>query len=754
MLHHDHDAKGYYRAKYSCLEGNGGTGHEGLVSVTQIHAHEYKCRPLSTQNRDTMADVPPDLKRNADAIARLLKMRVTEVPNAGHEAAIKSFLEHLSTLDLINDVGWFNGEYLNRKITVALIKQALQHIRVPLGGATSKADLGNLLGKNLNKTQPNEDETDKDIALSVLNRWFMAPIKGDATKGLREGLDNEAEVLRLLKEYFVGADQPDGEDRLRIVKILHVGLLESHTYERVGTSVDAIVLLQVVKHNGLVYDTLEYEMACVEIKTKTSAKTIGEQESKLLAKEVLNYKVVNVNTRIEAALEFQNYVDVPDHRCQTLHHAATLGVRKTIYVVAAWKRILRVAVLDFEEEVRVTHMKVMRGIWSEYLWMYEDPTMMPETFKNANLGYIGTFEDLQFAVALSNGMRALIKQEGCIRTAKDIVPLSIACWNHLKGGVDVTSRYLKDCQAEMEGYCSPTQRIFLKIIKMYLLNAYRLYCATMTFEDLADGHITSWKQLRKQMNRTSSFQDFVKEASEVLGDFMLPGGESVWKNMPVQDAEAKKWYSSESENGEDGPEKPKKKITKRDRKVTKCRHRQDWVTNEEKQRCRLSKVWRKMGADQDDGHLHPHKKDILKSSTFRCVLCCRICFDPYGSVYDRDSYHNKALIENADEPECSKRDLGRVGNNASVKCTVCNVFLCDNKARFPNCEKTCWDIWHSVVDFEKVAKTLCHLKNPSNHGWVTVPKKISNALQKGGKRGASQSAVKPPKLRAPKSRRR
>jgi hypothetical protein len=58
------------------------------------------------------------------------------------------------------------------------------------------------------------------------------------------------------------------------------------------------------------------------------------------------------------------------------------------------------------------------------------------------------------------------------------------------------------------------------------------------------------------------------------------------------------------------------------------------------------------------------------------------------------------------------------------------------------------------VDFEKVAKTLCHLKNPSNHGWVTVPKKISTALHKGGKRGASQSAVKPPKLRAPKSRRK
>jgi hypothetical protein len=131
-------------------------------------------------------------------------------------------------------------------------------------------------------------------------------------------------------------------------------------------------------------------------------------------------------------------------------------------------------------------------------------------------------------------------------------------------------------------------------------------------------------------------------------------------------------------------------------------------------------------------------------------LCCRICFDPYGSIYDRDSYHNKALVKDAEEPEYSKRDVGRVGNNASVKCTVCNVFLCDNKARFPNCDKTC----HTVVDFEKVTKTLCHIKNPSNHGCVTVHKKISAVIQKGGKRGASQSAVKPPKLRARKIRRR
>ena len=222
----------------------------------------------------------------------------------------------------------------------------------------------------------------------------------------------------------------------------------------------------------------------------------------------------------------------------------------------------------------------------------------------------------------------MVKKEGCLRTAKDVVPLAISSWNYLKGGVDITSRYLKDCQAEMEGYCTPTQRLYLKIIKMYLLNAFRIYCAAMTFEDLAEGHITSWKELRRSMNRRTTFQDFVNEASEVLGDFMLPGGETVWRNMNSADAEGPTYCSSDSGKSDDNNSIPKKIAKKRDRKVMKYRHRQDWVNDVKKQRCRLSKFWRKMGADQDDGHLHSHAKEMVKSASFRCVLCCRICFDP------------------------------------------------------------------------------------------------------------------------------
>ncbi len=58
--------------------------------------------------------------------------------------------------------------------------------------------------------------------------------------------------------------------------------------------------------------------------------------------------------------------------------------------------------LDFDDEVRETHLKVMTGIWKDYLWIYNDPHHLPDRFKNVNLGYVGKFEDLQFARDCSN----------------------------------------------------------------------------------------------------------------------------------------------------------------------------------------------------------------------------------------------------------------------------------------------------------------------------------------------------------------
>jgi hypothetical protein len=142
-------------------------------------------------------DVPLQLKEAADATAYVLKMRVMEPVNDVNTEAVTAFIQFLRASNAVQDETWYNGEYLGRRITVTLMKQALQHLRVPLGGKTNKGDLGHLLTQNLYNTEPLDSEGDTDMALSVLNKWFMAPIKGEATKGLREGLANEAEVLRL-----------------------------------------------------------------------------------------------------------------------------------------------------------------------------------------------------------------------------------------------------------------------------------------------------------------------------------------------------------------------------------------------------------------------------------------------------------------------------------------------------------------------------------------------------------------------------
>jgi hypothetical protein len=113
-------------------------------------------------------DVPLQLKEAADATAYVLKMRVMEPVNDVNTEAVTAFIQFLRASNAVQDETWYNGEYLGRRITVTLMKQALQHLRVPLGGKTNKGDLGHLLTQNLYNTEPLDSEGDTDMALSVL----------------------------------------------------------------------------------------------------------------------------------------------------------------------------------------------------------------------------------------------------------------------------------------------------------------------------------------------------------------------------------------------------------------------------------------------------------------------------------------------------------------------------------------------------------------------------------------------------------
>ncbi len=83
---------------------------------------------------EQMSDVPLELKEQTDKIAKLLTMRVPNPVALVNVGAVSDFIEHLRSLNLAEAGAWFNGEYMQMKIAVALIKQALQHLHVSVRG--------------------------------------------------------------------------------------------------------------------------------------------------------------------------------------------------------------------------------------------------------------------------------------------------------------------------------------------------------------------------------------------------------------------------------------------------------------------------------------------------------------------------------------------------------------------------------------------------------------------------------------------
>ncbi len=66
-----------------------------LTSTSAVHC---------LRKLEKLSGVPHDLKMNADVIARVLKMRVTERADAVNDAAITAFIQYLGSLDLVRDV--------------------------------------------------------------------------------------------------------------------------------------------------------------------------------------------------------------------------------------------------------------------------------------------------------------------------------------------------------------------------------------------------------------------------------------------------------------------------------------------------------------------------------------------------------------------------------------------------------------------------------------------------------------------------
>ncbi len=85
------------------------------------------------------------------------------------------------------------------------------------------------------------------------------------------------------------------------------------------------------------------------------------QASKLTEGTILRFKDIHVSYE-NGGNEYQTYVDSSEHRVQCLHHSAVFKVPICLYVVAEWKKIIRVVICLYPMTVIEDHMELIAGI--------------------------------------------------------------------------------------------------------------------------------------------------------------------------------------------------------------------------------------------------------------------------------------------------------------------------------------------------------------------------------------------------------
>ena len=131
---------------------------------------------------------------------------------------------------------------------------------------------------------------------------------------------------------------------------------------------------------------------------------------------------------------------------------------------------------------------------------------VPGNYVLNNAGQLQSIKDLLFSISLTNGLRKLVSDNGPQRTARQLLPVIVSMWNATKGGVDQTSRYLKDTEADMDKFLTPTQRLWIRTIKIWLLNACHLYRNAKAYKTYVTGRIQGWRQYRRIATSVMTFQ--------------------------------------------------------------------------------------------------------------------------------------------------------------------------------------------------------------------------------------------------------
>ena len=364
----------------------------------------------------------------------------------------------------------------------------------------------------------------------MLASMLLKPLDGEKIKSLRNGLENESNVLKRLtsdlNEKFLNSTP------LRAVNTYRIGLAAAPeaSANRMATSVDGVVEFN------------DQSLSLVEVKSATTTATAAALESLTTAGPKFDDIAFNdaaipsideienhINEGIETSafvLQVNNFAKaVPDrtHRVQILHHSSSLNVPNLLYIQADMTKTQRIRLLRDTPTILQRYRALIADILHllDYQTFAENLRFYPSTEESKLAGkkllvldqvHQKTkphYRDV-FSVAQQFALGHLIRSQS--ETPPPIFRLKPAknhLWNIHKGHDDVASEYRETIAGNF--HTPAATYLTLRLLDTQTLNAFR--CQRM-FLGIGDVDTSDSIQIfRKSLTRGSTLRQFLMESA-------------------------------------------------------------------------------------------------------------------------------------------------------------------------------------------------------------------------------------------------
>ena len=410
-----------------------------------------------------------------------------------------------------------------------------------------RANLVKALREAMGETSA-EGSLEHRLMVEMLRSSFLKPLK---KKGGEEGtskytLAGQRAERPILKELFSRLESRNDDGYTRA--LYQPGLVRKHEENATRTSADGVIVT-VHESHGRRVDPVEVKSRVSKnsfhrmIRRLKSVEDDGESDSGpvwgaqhfAVDKEHMYYTSIDLDQSGRPSVHPNLHKLVPDSKelIQCIHHAYVYGCKNesaSCYLAFGDKRSLLGSILiEFSPRVMEAYGKILKYSYDKtFSWAYQSgndnvlpevPELVQEAFKNEKLKDLKmtdeaflTFFGLWWRVnvPLEDGTDAVYFP--IPKTAR-MVPIVVAIWNAMKGGVDAATQNLERCQ-EKVGVRSENNTVCARILLYHALVFHRIYQAISATKEIDD--YPTIHHFRNTASHRSTFADSVERLQDVI----------------------------------------------------------------------------------------------------------------------------------------------------------------------------------------------------------------------------------------------